>query len=389
MHALAWTVMGLLFIVVVAFRLATRGGRRQIWWVCATIGPATGIASGVLIGNAVAVDAILGTPNVAALLSILASLVGACCVFIFWHAVRHESPSNVVISAHLGVVVLLGLIITGIWAASPVFRQTYGGLRHIPLSDPTSVAASLAFYGYYAASQAVSAICAYWALRRPPDHDSGFREPALRLALAVTIPVAISCVFGELAWAAATLRVFAGRDGASAFAVGDLLTMVTMAGYTLTGTIVLFGPRLHRRTQAQHLLGRLSGLWRRIRDLYPAVVLQPAEPPGRPYLRAQRMLIEIADGLSLLPVPAGPHPEPIEAVARALAHPLEDSGLPATTVLPVAETRQEEEDLFLSIAAAYAALISADAGPGRPSPRPTAPRQQPATAVHDAQPGPR
>ena len=56
MHPVAWTVMGLLFTVVVAFRLATRRGRRQIWWVCATVGPATGIASGLLIGNTAAID---------------------------------------------------------------------------------------------------------------------------------------------------------------------------------------------------------------------------------------------------------------------------------------------------------------------------------------------
>src|SRR6478735_3950255 len=145
MHTLAWTVMGLLFTVVVAFRLATRRGRRQIWWVCATIGPATGLASGILIGNTAAVDAAVGTPNAAGLLATLASLVGACCLFIFWHAVRHESPSKVIISVHLGVAVLLGVIIAGSWAAAPVHNQTYRSPRDILLSGPAYVAQALLY----------------------------------------------------------------------------------------------------------------------------------------------------------------------------------------------------------------------------------------------------
>jgi hypothetical protein len=389
MQAVAWTVMGLLFTVVVAFRLATRRGRRQIWWVCATIGPATGIASGILIGNTAAVDAFLGTPNTAGLLATLAALVGACCLFIFWHAVRHESPSKVVISAHLGVAVLLGAIVTGIWAAAPVYEQTYGSPRDLPLSDPAYVAPSLLYNGYYAASQAVTAICAYQALRRPPEHDAGFHEPALRAALIIVLPSAVVCFVGQLAWATAELSYFTGLGGGAAFAVGDLLIMLAMAGYTAMGITVLVGPRWHRHIHSQQLVRRLSELWGRIRELYPTITLPLDETPGRPYLRAQRMIIEIADGLSLLPVPAGAHPEPIEAVARALAHPGKGSGPPATAVLPTAETRQQEEDLFLSIADAYATLISADAGPDRPCSPPAAPTQRPTSAASDAPPNPR
>jgi len=155
------------------------------------------------------------------------------------------------------------------------------------------------------------------------------------------------------------------------------------------GITVLVGPRWHRHIHSQQLVRRLSELWGRIRELYPTITLPLDETPGRPYLRAQRMIIEIADGLSLLPVPAGAHPEPIEAVARALAHPGKGSGPPATAVLPTAETRQQEEDLFLSIADAYATLISADAGPDRPCSPPAAPTQRSTSAGSDAPPNPR
>ncbi|HET9648549.1 MAG TPA: DUF6545 domain-containing protein, partial [Microlunatus sp.] len=260
--------------------------------------------------------------------------------------------------------------------------------RDIPLSEPAYVTTSLLYNGYYAASQAVTAICAYQALRRPPGHDAGFHEPALRLALIIVIPSAVVCFAGQLAWATAELSYFTGFGG-SAFAVGDVLIMMAMAGYTAMGITVLVGPRWHRHLHSQQLLRRLSGLWSRIRRLYPTVTLPLADTPGRPYLRAQRMLIEIADGLSLLPVPAGAHPEPIQAVARALAHPGDDPGVPATTVLPTAETRREEEALYLSIAEAYAAMISADAGPDRQCSPPTARTQRSTSAASDAPPNPR
>lgn len=389
MHTVAWTVMGLLFTIVVAFRLATRRGRRQVWWVCATIGPATGVVSGILIGNTAAVDSFLGTPNAAGLLATLAALVGACCLFIFWHAVRQASPSRAIISAHLAFAVLLGTIITAIWAVAPVYDQTYQSPRDLPLSDPAYVAPSLLYNGYYAASQAVTAICAFQALRRPPAHDAGFQEPALRVALMIVLPSAVACFFGQLAWAAAELSYFVKFDGATAFAVGDVLIMLAMAGYTAMGITVLAGPRWHRHIHSQQLTRRLSGLWARIRELCPTVALPLTETPGRPYLRAQRMLIEIADGLSLLTVPAGPHPKPIEAVARALAHPGEQSGPSAATVLPTAETRSQEESMFLAIAEAYAELLSADADLDRPCSPPAAPTQRPASAGSGAPPTPR
>lgn len=384
MHTVAWTVMGLLFTIVVAFRLATRRGRRQVWWVCATIGPATGIASGLLIGNTTAVDTMLGTPNTAGLLATLAALVGGCSLFIFWHAVRHESPSKLVISAHLGIASLLGVIITSIWATAPVYDQTYGSPRDLPLSDPAYVAPSLLYNGYFAASQAVTAICAYQALTRPPGHDAGFREPALRVALIIVIPSAVACFVGQVAWAAAELSYFTGTGSAAAFAAGDLLIMAAMAGYTAMGITVLVGPRWHRHIHAQHLVRQLSGLWGRLRELYPTVTLPLDETPSRPYLRAQRMLIEIADGLSLLSVPVEAHPDPIEAVARALAHSGNRQGPPAATVLPTAETRRQEEDLYLAVAEAYTVLISADAGPDSPCSPPTKQMRRPTNAASDA-----
>lgn len=388
MHTVAWTVMGLLFAIVVAFRLATRRGRRQVWWVCATIGPATGIASGLLIGNTTAVDTMLGTPNTAGLLATLAALIGGCCLFIFWHAVRHESPSKLVISAHLGIATLLGVIITSIWATAPVYNQTYASPRDLPLSDPAYVGPSLLYNGYYAASQAVTAICAHQALRRPPDHDAGFREPALRAALIIIIPSAVICFVGQLAWAAAELSYFIGFDPSMIFAVGDVFIMIAMAGYTVMGITVLVGPRWHRHIHSQRLMNQLGGLWGRIRDLYPTITLPIDETPNRPYLRAQRMLIEIADGLSLLPVPVEAYPDPIEAVAQTLAHPSNDPGLPASAVLPIAETREQEENLFLSIAEAYAAVVNADAGPDKSCFPPTVPTHRPRSAGFDARPDP-
>jgi hypothetical protein len=284
---------------------------------------------------------------------------------------------------------LLGVIITAIWAAAPVYDQTYGSPRDIPLSDPAYVAPSLLYNGYYGASQAVTAVCAYQALRRPPGHDAGFHEPALRVALIIVIPSAVACFAGQLAWATAELSYFTGLGDSAAFALGDLLVMMAMAGYTAMGITVLIGPRWHRHIHAQRLVRRLSGLWERIRELYPTLTLPLDETPSRPYLHAQRMLIEIADGLSLLPVPAGQHPDPIKAVARAIAHPGKNSGPPATTVLPTVETRRQEEDLFSLIAEAYALLINADAGPDRPCSPPGASTQRPTSAASDVRPDPR
>jgi hypothetical protein len=346
-----WTVAGLLFIVVVVFRLATRRGRRQVWWVCGTLGPATGIVSGVLYGNTVAVDTFLGTPNAAVLLATLTSATGGCCLFIFWHVVRNEAPSKVTVSVHLGVAVLLGVILTSIWAAAPVYDRAYADPRDIPFTDPAHLTTSLLFHVYFAAPQAVTAICACQALQRPPGHDLGFKEPALRAALIIVVPASAAAFLGTVAWVVAELSYSA--DGSAAFRVGDLLILVAMVGYTVTCGTVLAGPRLHHYFHSQQLVRRLSTLWSRIRDLYPAVVLPAGQTPKRPSLRAQRMLIEIGDGLNLLPVPARADEEPVQAVARALADPTQNGGQPAAAILPTAGTRREEEALFLSIAQAY------------------------------------
>lgn len=358
-----WTVAGLLFIVVVVFRLATRRGRRQVWWVCGTLGPASGIASGVLYGNTVAVDTFLGTPNAAVLLATLTSVTGACCLLIFWHVVRNAAPSKVIVSVHLGVAVLLGVILTGVWATASVYDRAYANSRDIPFTDPAHLTTSLLFHAYFGASQAVTAICAWQALRRPPGHDVGFKEPALRAALIIVVPASAAAFLGTVAWVIAELSSSAGVDGSAAFRAGDVLVLVAMVGYTVMCSTVLAGPRLHHYFHSQQLVRRLSSLWSRIRDLYPAVVLPAEQTPKRPSLRAQRMLIEIGDGLNLLPVPTGADEEPVQAVARALADPRQHGGQPAAAILPSAGTRREEEALFLSIAQAYDAQQTRAAAP--------------------------
>lgn len=359
-----WTVAGLLFIVVVVFRLATRRGRRQVWWVCGTLGPASGIASGVLYGNTVAVDTFLGTPNAAVLLATLTSATGACCLFIFWHVVRNEAPSKVMVSVHLGGAVLLGVILTGVWAVAPVYDRAYADSRDIPFTDPAHLATSLLFHAYFAASQAVTAVCAWQALRRPPGHDVGFKEPALRAALIIVVPASAAAFLGTVVWVIAELGSSVGIDGSAAFRVGDVLVLAAMVGYTVMCGTVLAGPRLHHYFHAQQLVRRLGPLWDRIRDLYPAVVLPAEQPPRRPSLRAQRMLIEIGDGLNLLPVRTGADVEPVQAVARALADPRQQhGGQPAAAILPSAGTRGEEEALFLSIAQAYDAQQTSAVAP--------------------------
>lgn len=345
--------MGVLCGGAVLFRVVTRRGRRQIWWICATVAPATSIPAGALLGNEHAVSAYLDTPNIAILLAGLCSVTGAGCAQIFWHAVRNAIPSQRAMLAHSGVAVVIGLSMIGLWLAAPIHDHPYASFRDIPIS-PEYVLYALLFQTYFAAVQLNAGLGAYQLLRHPPIHDPGLRDPGLRVALVLTIPAAGLTVVGQALY---LLRLpvqvrdaFAGRD---VLQTADLFTLAAMASYGVAGVTVILGPRLHAAVRARRLITALTPLWQRIRELYPVVALPAAQIAGRPALRAHRMLIEISDGLNLMNVPAEPHTEAMHAVAHELVHPhtgRRDGDNAASRVLPSPGSPREEEALFVAVA---------------------------------------
>lgn len=363
-----WTAMGLLCGAAVLFRVVTRRGRRQIWWLCATAAPATTVAAGVVLGNEHTVSGFLDAPNVAILLAGLCSVTGAGLSQIFWHAVRHEVPSRRAMLAHAGLALLVGLVMITIWLAAPIHEQAYASFREIPITAEY-VMYALSFQTYFAAVQVNAGLGAWQLLHRPPIADPGLRDPGLRIALMITVPTAATAFMGQVFYLVRLAAEAAGESGAADLLLraADVCTLLAMAGYSFAGITVLVGPRLHAALHARRLVSTLTPLWHRLRELYPAIALPVTHVGDQPSLRAHRMLIEIGDGLNLLPVSLGSAADPVQAVTEELLQPSPPGprSQPASFVLPSPSSTREETALFTELAQTYA-VARGRRGAGRP-----------------------
>ena len=82
---------------------------------------------------------------------------------------------------------------------------------------------------------------------------------------------------------------------------------------------------------------------------------------ARKTLQTERMLIEIADALRLLPVPTTAPADPYDSIARSLLKP-RTPGKPQRTalaILPAATSRLDEEEQVLELARRYKDLAHA------------------------------
>lgn len=345
---MVWAILGLVGAGVVLARLLTRRGRRQTWWVCATVAPASLFVGGVFLFGSQTINTVLQVPNLSILLYGLCLTVGSTCSLVFWHAVRHESPSTALILVYTGIASLVGCLLVTTWWFAPLHDVNYLSIREAPITPAMAAAAGITL-GCWAWAAGYSGVGAWQVLRSKSTH-----HPAQANALGLFVATAaVAAVDEVLYFAAIDAQRRASPYTPLLLEVAKFVALLTVAGYGLVSFMAFVMPRLLAYRRAWRLSVRIRPLWHRVRDLRPAVALSPSPllPAWRTELRLERMMTEIGDGLRQVGV-APTTGDPIVAVAQALAADGHGS-VPATTLLPTPITRNQEEALFTQLALAY------------------------------------
>lgn len=343
-----WVIIGIAAFAAIAVRFATLRGRPEVWWVSFTTA-----LLGIVLGSALLVDEYslnqaLGVPNLAHLLSNLAFVLGGGSVTIYVHTLRHDRPAPTTMALHAAVAGAVAAVMTLGWIAAPIHETSYPRFREAPLSVG-AVAYDLLFHLYFIPVLANVVTCCMQLARRTGRGDPARRFGLLVIAGSSTLDIAAHVLY---------IPRFALWSAAA-----DLLTLVAVLGIATGSAAFLVVPQLLDLLRAWHLVGELRPLWLRTRELHPSVALPSPRLLGRnPALQAERMIIEITDGLQLVRVPTGAAAgnDPFAVVAEALSQPSAGAGgLPASTALPFPTTRLEEEEQVLELARCYQAKYHA------------------------------
>lgn len=357
-----WIIITTFCGVAIAFRIYTLADRPQVWWIAFT-GTLACIAPGAgLLMNEDVVNKTLGTPNLAFLLSNLCFIGAAGSVQVYVHSLRTTTPSRRKMAIHLGTAAAVAAVVILGWIIAPVHSHTYPQLRLAPFT-PSALLYVGVFHTYLGAVLANVAVCAATLIRRTPRHDPGRGIGLTLIAVSATLDVvAHVCYLLHLGIAS-----FAGDRAALFATAADLVTLVAMTGI-VSGTVTfVIAPTASEALRARRLVSALAPLWSRILELTPDVGLPPTSQRGSAY-RAERMIIEITDGLSRLKLPPRQHQDPYVSIAQALLHspprlggasPQSEArlrtapGVPATVILPQLTDPEEEEVVLTRIARAY------------------------------------
>lgn len=346
---MVWAILGLVGAAVVFARLLTRRGRRQTWWVCATVAPASLFAGGVFLFGAQTIDAVLRVPNLAILLYGLCLTIGATCSLVFWHTVRRELPSMPLILVFIGLASLVGCLLIVTWWTAPLHDQNYVSINAAPVTSAMATAAGITL-AYWAFVAGYSGVVAWRVLRLTRGHHHPAQASALGLFV---VTAALGVVDEALYFAAIEAQRRTDLRTPVLLAAAKLVALISVAGYGMVCFLAFVMPRLSAQRRAWHLSGQIRPLWARVRDLRPAIALAPSPllPAWRTELRVERMMTEIGDGLRQVGVRTSTG-DPISVVAQALTSD-GHGAVPATSLLPTPTTRNQEEALFIQLALAY------------------------------------
>ena len=345
---MVWLVVFLAPCVAVVARLCTLRSRPEVWWWSFTLALVGILAGALLLVDEAGINSFLGVPNMAYLLSCLSFFLAAGSVTIYVHTLRCDQPSrkvmwSITIATATGCLVLIGL-----WAVAPIHAEDVGRFRRIPLSS-SLVAFEWVFHLLFIPVLANVARCSYVLIGHTPPGD-----PARRAGLwFVTVSSSLDVAAHLLYLLRASLQATIGESALRVAAVADLVTLLAVAGICIGTMALVLIPQLLPLLRARQLTWILGPLWRRTLELYPEVALRGGwRVRGRAALQAERMLIEIADALRLLPVPDSGATDPYRVIAEAFRHPAKGVRY-AADALPTPTSRLEEEEQMLKLAHYY------------------------------------
>ena len=346
--SIIWIVMTASAGFLVVARVVTLRRRPEIWWVAHTL-----TFAGIALGCALMIDEDgvnrrLAIPNVAHLLADLCIVIAGCLIVIYLGFLLWQEPRHVLIR---GITVVAGAtaatMITG-WIFAPIHDLYYPTARDIPIVGGL-VAYELAFHAYV-----LAVLCFNVAFLSTADRVVATRDPAGSLNRLVGWSVVIIGV-GQLVHLAKVLPAFRG-DALLLGNLGDLITLIGVVGTSVVNTVIFLGPRLSLARRSHQLLHELEPLNAHLLRAYPQVhVASIHPPPWRVSLRAERVMIEIGDALSLLRVDkqaarACPYTAVIHALLTGAAlQGSTTSTMSAMSALPTPRSRAEEERLLIEL----------------------------------------
>lgn len=370
-----WVVGGGLCLIGACYRILRGRGRwRHIWWWSFTLTLLGMTAGGAVLADQPGVNATLGTPNIAFLLSEIGYAVAAGAVMIYCHTLRHLRISWPAVWGHALTAAAVGTACVLGWLGAPLHQHSYADVDQIPLFWPWALTYEVGFNVYYLIVLWVVTLTAAAQRRSTPRYDVG-RKIGTTL---ITCGGAVGVIASGCYLVRDITQPILGASRALAWNhAGDTLIGIgTTCGIALGTVILLAGPEIHARLQTRRAVAGLTPLWRRLVDLYPQVQLvdQPAQRIGRRSgFVAERLVIEITDGLNLLPIETATStrhtPDDRTARIESVVDSLVDPGsgddstrLYAARVLGLADPagdptdrshRPTERQLLLDLASAY------------------------------------
>lgn len=348
---LTTTAAALLWVAVINRMIVSVRGPAALWrWSFTVAVLALAIGATLFAIGGARLDGELHTVNTGGLLMELALATAAGAVSVYVLTLRSDRVHPMHVAAAITLCALvLGTEITA-WFLAPFHNRELPDIAVTALT-PASIIYFATWYVYMAA---VLVLTAYWCVQelRATHGQRGSVRPGLRI-------IGVATGSGAIEFAGGLFRVLVhaatGQKLAVLAAVLHVTEMLSVMGVAVGTVLFLLGPHIDQWLRARRLIHELGPLATRIRQIYPAIELAEghlARQSGS--IRAQRLIIEINDGLRLLPVGTESTHLSASEIAKTLSkaqHP--ETGLTAHELLPRSLSPEAEQQILLDIASCY------------------------------------
>ena len=350
MVLLAGAAAVLLWIAAVYRLVVSLSAPATLWrwsFTVAVVALAAGVSVFVL---GTGLDRVAHVDNVGQILVHLLVGTSAGGVSIYLLTLRSDraNPWHVA-GAGLVTVIALSLMVIS-WFLAPFHAREYSDIALAPLTA-AGVTYFVTWYAYLCCVLCLTAGWCFGELRATAHEQHSVRAGLRTIGIASSI-AAVGFLVGLLR---VVLRATTGNELTALSTVVRTLDMLSLIGIASGTVVFLLAPRLAQWRRQRQLVTHLGPLADRIRELYPGVVLGEDQMGGQPTtVRAQRLVIEISDGLRMLPIRPDPDRPATQLIAETLASSTHlDTGSTATDLLPPNPSIETERQILLEIADRY------------------------------------
>lgn len=350
MATFAGIAAALLWVAAIHRLAVSLRGPATLWRWSFTVAVVALAAGSTVFALGSNVDTALHVNNIGTLLIHITVGVSAGSVTVYLLTLRADRvrPAHIVTAVGLSTSALL--IMSFAWAKAPFHSIEFSDIAFAPLTAWSTTY----FATWYAYLTCVLAITTAWC--RSELLATAHQRKSVRIGLHT---IGISTGLGALGFILGMVRVVAHvttEDRLRALSVVlNNLYMMSLIGIAIGTVFFVVGPRVEQWRHHRRLLHDLAPLATRIRQLYPAVVLDEKGMARQPAtVRAQRLVIEISDGLRLLPVRPDPTRPVSQVIADTLAaqdHP--KTGSTANDLLHRSPSQKSEHQVLFDIADLY------------------------------------